>query len=129
MPVHERRRVALRQVVVAAWGEEAADTLFDLVAPSGHDVATAQDIGELRRWADARFASQDEHIDARFAVQDERIDARFAALDERLEGLEHRLSATFERRIADAVTAQTRTLVVSQLGAVVAIAALAFGLR
>lgn len=46
-----------------------------------------------------------------------------------LEASEQRLSATFERRIADAVTSQTRTLVLSQLTALVAIAALAFGLR
>jgi hypothetical protein len=42
---------------------------------------------------------------------------------------EQRLSATFERRISDAVSMQTRTLVFSQLGALVVIAALAFGLR
>jgi hypothetical protein len=50
-------------------------------------------------------------------------------LDHRLEAMEHRLSATFERRISDAITSQTRVLVFSQLGALVVIAALAFGLR
>jgi hypothetical protein len=47
----------------------------------------------------------------------------------RMESLEHRLSATFERRFSAAVTTQTRTLVFSQLGAVVVIAGLAFGLQ
>jgi hypothetical protein len=32
-------------------------------------------------------------------------------MDERLVGMEHRLTSTFERRIADAVTMPTRTLV------------------
>ncbi len=43
--------------------------------------------------------------------------------------MEHRLIGVFERRISDAVTTQTRTLVFSQLGALVVIAALAFALR
>lgn len=107
MPVEERRRVELRNVVTSAWGEEAADTLFDLMAPSGHELATRQDIEALRRDMDHRF---------------DRMDARFDAL-------EHRLLERFERRIADAVTSQTRTLVFSQLGALLAIAAIAFGLR
>lgn len=111
MPVEERRRVALHRLIAAAWGEEAADTLFELVAPSGQDLATRQDLASLERRLDARFEAMDERADAR------------------VEKLEHRLTATFERRMADAVTAQTRTLVFSQLGALVAIAALAFGLR
>lgn len=107
MPVEERRRVALRQHVAAAWGEEAADTLFDLITPAGHELATRQDLAD-------GFA---------------RVGARFDALEHRLESMEHRLTAAFERRIADAVTTQTKTLVLSQLGALVVIAALAFGLR
>ncbi|MGH3441956.1 MAG: hypothetical protein ACRDUY_07910 [Nitriliruptorales bacterium] len=118
MAVEERRRVALRQQVAATWGEEAADTLFELVTPAGHDVATKGDILRLEERMDARFAA----VDARFASVEQR-------LVERMESLEHRLVGVFERRIADAVTSQTRTIVLSQLAALVAIAGLAFGLR
>ena len=40
-----------------------------------------------------------------------------------------RITAVFERRISEAITTQTRTLVFSQLGALVVIAAVAFGLQ
>jgi hypothetical protein len=38
------------------------------------------------------------------------------------DGLEHRLDAKFERRLNDAMTSQTRTIIVGQVGAVVATA-------
>jgi hypothetical protein len=44
------------------------------------------------------------------------------------ESMEQRLTATFERGLREAITAQTRALVVSLLVSVVAIAGLAFGL-
>ena len=128
MPVDERRRSALREQVTAAWGEEAADTLFDLVAPDGHEPATKQDLERGFESLDQRFAQ----IDERFA----QVDQRFAQVDQRFERLEARMDQRFaefgqrfEQRIADAITTQTRTLVFSQLAALVAIAALAFGLR
>jgi hypothetical protein len=96
MPVDERRRLALRAHIAESWGEEAAQTLFELVTPPGQELATRQDVRELHH-----------HI----------------------EGAEQRITATVERRITDAITTQTRTLVFSQLGALVTIAALAFGLR
>jgi hypothetical protein len=110
--------------------------LVELVAPSGHELATRADIAAVRsdivsveeRW-DLRLAAMEERWDARLASMEERVDARFEAMDHRLESMEHRLSATFERRIADAITSQTWTLVFSQLAALVVIAGLAFGLR
>ena len=154
MAVEEARRRALRRAVAEAFGEEVAATLMDLVSPHGQELATREDIrGVLDvlsamddRW-EARFALMEERWEGRFAAMEERLvglegrsegrlatmeersQGRFAALDERLVGMEHRLTSTFERRIADAVTMQTRTLVFSQLGALVVIAALAFGLR
>jgi hypothetical protein len=107
MPVEERRRAALRQQVTATWGEEAAETLFELMTPAGHELATRQDV----------------------AVLQQSMDHRFAVMGERLEAMEHRIVGAVERRVADSVTLQTRTLVVSQLGAVVVIAGLGFGLR
>lgn len=100
MAIDERRRIALHRHAAEAWDEEAADTLLELGAPAGEELATRADIQRLEE-----------------------------KLGGRMEGMEHRLTATFERRINDAVTMQTRTLVLSQLGALVVIAALAFGLR
>lgn len=107
MAVEERRRIALHRHAADSWGEEAADTLLELGVPAGHEPATRADIQALR-------------------TDIERLDANVAA---RISALEDRLVGTFERRISDAITAQTRALVFSQLGALVVIAALAFGLR
>ena len=150
MAVDERRRTQLHRTISGAWGEEAADTLFELVAPAGERPATERQVDRLatsterqisdlaatteRRISDlaATTERQFSDVDQRFAEVDRRfteVDHRFDVLDQRLEGMEHRITATFERRINQTFTAQTRTLVVSQLGAVAAIAALAFGLR
>jgi hypothetical protein len=107
MAVEERRRLDLHRAASRTWGEEVADTLFELVTPAGQEPVT-------RAAIDRRFAE---------------VDHRFDVLEQRLEAMEHRLTAVFERRIADAITAQTRTLVFSQLAALVLIAGLAFGLR
>jgi hypothetical protein len=129
MTVEERRRIALHRAAAGTWGEEVADTLVELVAPSGHELATRADVAGLdARW-EARVAAMEERWDLRLAAMEERVDARFEAMDHRLESMEHRLTATFERRIADAITSQTRTLVFSQLAALIVIAGLAFGLR
>lgn len=103
MPIEARRRMALHHHASATWGEKVADTLLKLITPAGHELATKADLERLSEQLDRSEA---------------RVGQRLAELGER-----------FERRIADAVTAQTRTLVLSQLGAIVAIAALAFGLR
>jgi hypothetical protein len=126
----ERRRIALHRAAAATWGEEVADTLVELVGPPGHEVATRADIDAALR---EQFAAQDARLDQRFAAQDARWDQKLAERDahfgQKLETMEHRITAAFERRIGDAVSMQTRTLVFSQLGALIVIAALAFGLR
>jgi len=179
MTVEERRRIALHRAAAETWGEEVADTLVELVAPSGHEIATRDDIqGVLaamdamdERW-DARITAMDERWDARITAMEQRWDARTTAMeqrwDERLTALEQRwdarttalderwderltasedrwsardaaagaraesmedcLTAAFERGLREAITAQTRTLVISQLVAVAVIAGLAFGL-
>ena len=119
---------------------------MELVAPSGHELATRADIrGVLdameamdRRW-EGRSAAFEEGQEGRFAAFEERQEGRFGALEQRwqarfatsaaeLQAMEHRLQAGFERGIREAITSQTRTLVISQLAAIVAIAGLAFGL-
>lgn len=114
MPIEDRRRLALHQHASATWNEEVADTLLELVTPAGHELATKQDLDRLEQRVDRRF---------------ERLESRLEAFESRVGGSLHELGERFERRIADAVTTQTRTLVFSQLGALVVIAALAFGLR
>lgn len=139
MPIEERRRIALHHAVAGAWGEEVADTLFELVTPSGQDLATRQDLENLGVRLGQRFTSIDERltsiderfdrVDERFELMERRFDEQDERTDHKLAALEHRITATFERRISDAVTSQTRTLVWSQLAALVAVSALAFGLR
>jgi hypothetical protein len=93
MAVEERRRVALHRAAAGTWGEEVADTLVELVAPSGHEPATRQDIeGVLaamsamdERW-DERFRAMDD----RLAALDQRWDERFRAMDDRLAALDQR---------------------------------------
>jgi hypothetical protein len=135
MTVEERRRIALHRAAAASWGEEVADTLVELVAPSGHELATRADIrGVLdameamdQRW-DERFTAAEQRWDERFGAAEQRWDERLTTSTAQMESMEHRLQAGFERGIREAITAQTRTLVVSQLVAIVTIAGLAFGL-
>ena len=107
MAVEESDRSALLRAAAQSWGEEAADTLSELLPPSRDRPATGRDIDGVLAAMNA-------------------MDARF---DAKLESVVDRITASFERRISDAVTTQTRTLVFSQLGLIVVIAALAFGLR
>ena len=162
MAVEERRRIALHRAAAETWGEEVADTLVELVAPSGHELATRADIqGVLAAMAamderlTGQFAALDQRLTGQMTALDERLTGQMAALDERLvgqmaandrrlngqiaalderwdlrmEALRHEVIGAVDRRIADAVALQTRTLVISQLVALVVIAGLAFGLR
>lgn len=105
MAVEEHRRIALHRAAADTWGEEVADTLVDMVARD--DVEAVRHEVELLRH--------------QLTASEERLQTG-------MEALRHELLGAFERGIADAVTHQTRTLVLSQLGALVVIAGLAFGL-
>ncbi|TVR33259.1 MAG: hypothetical protein EA388_11105 [Nitriliruptor sp.] len=160
MVVEEPDRSALLRAVAQTLGQEAADTLSELLPPSGDRPATKRDIDGVLTAMNARFEgvnaqfdavnaqfrSIDQQFDAmnaqfrtmnmRFDTMDEQFKALSAqvggygiSLDDKLDNVVDRVTASFERRISDAVTTQTRTLVFSQLGALVVIAALAFGLR
>jgi len=159
MAVEEPDRNALLRAVAQTFGQEAADTLSELLPPSGDRPATKRDIDGVLTAMNARFEGVDAQLDAvnaqfktmsmRFDTLDEQFrsihahfgssDEQFKALraqvggygyslDDKLDNVVDRVTASFERRISDAVTTQTRTLVFSQLGALVVIAALAFGL-
>ena len=153
MPVEERRRAQLRAAAATSLGQEAADTLMELVTPAGQDPATRGDVeGVLtaldhmdERWIerldamDRRLDHMDERWSERLDAMDQRWTERLDTMDrqlkhmderweQRAEAMEQRLTANFERGLREAITSQTRSLVVALLVAVVAIAGLAFGL-
>lgn len=47
MAVEERRRAGLFDALAGALGEEAANTVFELLPPAGHDGATSDDVERL----------------------------------------------------------------------------------
>jgi hypothetical protein len=139
MPVEDRRRAALRRAAAASFGEEAADTLMELVTPAGQDPATRADMRGVLAALDglderlsAQLVAMDQRWSERLSAMDERWSGRLDALDERweqrAEAMERRLTASFERGLREAITAQTRALVVTLLVSAVAIAGLGFGL-
>lgn len=129
MAVHEGRRAELFERLSAMLGQEAARTLGELLPPLGEHVATSGDVAALRADMRSEFSRLRDGTAAEFARLRDETTGEFARVRTEVAATEHRLVAMFERRISDAVTSQTRTLVLSQLGALVAIAALAFGLR
>ena len=172
MAVEEHRRIALHRAAAESWGEEVADALMDSIAPSGHELATRQDIDGIltamdamderwderltemdQRWNE-RFGSMDHRLhemdqrwnerfgsmDHRLHEMDQRWDERFGSMDHRLHEMDQRWQAegralraeligAIDRRVGDAITTQTRIMMVSLFVALVAIAGLAFGLN
>ena len=106
MVLDERARHELFLRLEQALGAEPAATLMEMLPPVGWaDVATKRDLDAL----------------------EERMELRFDAL-------EYKLLAAFRAELLTAVTAQTavfaaqtRTLVLANLGAVLSVAGLAFG--
>jgi hypothetical protein len=112
MALDERARHQLFLRLEAVLGPEPARTLMELMPPVGWaDVATKRDLDALEQRMDLRF---------------EAMDHKFGAMDHKLEALKHELLATFRGELLTTVTAQTRTLVLANLGAVLSTAALAF---
>lgn len=113
MVLDERARHELYLRLEQALGAESAATLMEMLPPVGWaDVATKRDLDAL------------EH----------RIELRFEAMNGRFEAMEHKLLAAFRGELLAAVSsqtsvfaAQTKTLVLVNLGAVMSVAALAFG--
>src|SRR5438270_96973 len=134
MALDERARHELFLRLQQALGPESAETLMEMMPPVGWaDVATKRDLDALEERMNLRF----ELVDQRFVSLDQRfgmMDQRFEMLDQRFEASEHKLLAAFRGELLAAVTAQsnlisaqTRTLVMANLGAVLSVAALAFG--
>jgi hypothetical protein len=113
MALDERARHELFLRLEEVLGPKPAETLMELMPPVGWaDVATKRDLDALEQRIDLRF---------------EAMDHKFEAMDHKLEALKHELLATIRGELLTTVTAQTRTVVVANLGAVLSVAALAFG--
>ena len=110
MVLDERARHELFLRLEQALGPESAETLMELLPPVGWaaDVATRRDLDAL----------------------EERMNLRFEMVDQRFEALEHKLLAAFRGELlaqSNVISAQTRTLIIANVGTVLSIAALAFG--
>lgn len=127
MALDERARHELFLRLEQILGRNPAETLMEMMPPVGWaDVATKRDLDALEQRISLRF----EALDLRFEAQDQ----KFETFDQKFETLEHKLLAAFRGELLNAVTAQTnvisaqtRTLVLANLGAVLSTAALAFG--
>ena len=155
MVVDDRRRLAAFDRLTDAVGEETSRTIFEMLAEVGPGVASDGDVQDVRTQVGAlavecrqefaeirqRFAEVDqrfEQVDQRFEQVDrrfeqidrrfEQIDHRFDLLDARFESLEHRLVATFEAGLRQALTSQTRLVILSLLAAFFVVSALALGI-
>ncbi len=133
MALDERSRHELFLRLEEVLGAQPAETLMEMMPPVGWaDVATKRDLDAVEQRMDLRFEAIDHQFEAighRFEAIDykfEAIDHKFEALGHRLETMEHKLLATFRGELLTAVTAQTRTLVLANIGAVLSTAALAF---
>jgi hypothetical protein len=75
MAVEERRRIALHRAAAEAWGREVGGTSVELVAPSGHELATRADIQDvlaaMARWTSRRPGRSSDSLSgcAAFAVE------------------------------------------------------------
>ncbi len=117
MAVDEQRRLELFRRLSTAIGEDATTTMFEMLPPPGSDVATKDDIADLRvemnarfdqlvarydgrfTQVDARFDQLVARYDGRFAQVDARfdqVDARFAQMNDRFTALEERIDLKFD---------------------------------
>jgi hypothetical protein len=138
MALDERARHELFLRLEQVLGPEPAESLMEMMPPVGWaDVATKRDLDALEQRIDLRFEAMDhkfeamdhrfEAMDHRFEAMDHKFDAKFEAMNHQLEATKHELVALFRGELLTAVTTQTRTLVLANLGAVLSTAILAFG--
>ena len=110
MALDERARHELFRRLEQALGPDSAETLMELLPPVGWaDVATKRDLDGLEG----------------------RMNLRFDLVDQRFEASENKLLAAFRAELlaqSNVIGAQTRTLLMANVGTVFSLAALAFGI-
>ena len=141
MALDERARHELFLRLEQVLGAESAETLMEMLPPVGWaDVATKRDLDALEERMNLRFEqfelrfamvdSRFEAMEQRFDLMDQRFEALDQRLDQRFEASEHKVLAAFRAELlaqSNTITAQTKALVKANLGTVVALATLAFG--
>lgn len=137
MALDERARHELFLRLQQVLGAAQADTLMEMLPPVGWaDVATKRDLDALEErmnlrfeFVDQRFDRLEERFDQRFELVDQRFEALEERFDQRFETSEHKLIAAFRGELlaqSNLIGAQTRTLVMANIGTVLSMAALAF---
>ena len=114
-------REALREALEPTLGVAPTALLMEHLPPMTPELATREDLLGTEERARARSQALEQRVDAKLDGLEQRMDAK-------LETLEHRLLAAFRLELNQAVTAQTRTVVFSTLGAIVALGGLAITL-
>ena len=110
MPLTERERNAAYQALQQAFGDRT-DTVIELLRPDHDRLATKDDLAV--GLADVRTEMADLRTDLRTEMADLRTELRTGMADLRME---------FNRDITTAFAAQTRTLVIGLISAVILIA-------
>lgn len=118
MAIDERARHELHRKLEEVLGADEAATLMSHLPPVGWaDVATKQDLAQLRDYMNVRF----DMIDQRFESLDQRFDSMEARFDGKL--------ALLEGPLYDRMAKQSRTIVFAVLGSVFTVASLVFAAR
>jgi hypothetical protein len=126
MAVEERRRAGLFEALAGAFGEEAANTMFELLPPAGHHGATTDDVERLgialRTDMEAlRIELREEMAELRTELRGEMSELRGEVGDVRAEvGLLRRdiaaqnaeLLATFRQELNEALLRSNRSMVI-----------------
>lgn len=127
MALDERARHELFLRLEQALGPESAETLMELLPPVGWaDVATKRDLDALEERLNLRF----DLVDRRAKAIDQRFEMLGQRLDQRFEASEHKLLAAFRGELlaqSNAINSQMKTLIFANVGTVISMAALAFG--
>ncbi len=123
MTVEERQRAEALQRLTEEIGVDATRALIHRLPPP--DVATRAEMHEAL--ADHRAETRADLAEHRAETRADLAEHR-AETTHQLERLRAELITAFETGIRQAVTTQTRTLVLSQLGALVALTAVVLGL-
>jgi hypothetical protein len=128
---HARHELHLR--LVEAIGEEAASTLMSSLPPDRWDhLANKDDLNALRAATrhdiqELRVATQHDIQELRVATQHDMTSMR-EVLEARIDGTKHEVLAALHSEINGALTAQTRTMIFTMAGSLVALAGLAMAM-